>query len=112
MPIKIIDNKKILLTEQEWQMYQNICKAYDKPPSQRGKDLFIDLFETDDDGIILFLKPPQRQTSWEIMFYLMAIMQHQHLRLMYKNIDEKFAELNKKLDEKLAAFEEKLTKKD
>jgi hypothetical protein len=112
MSIHIIDNKKIDCTNDEWKMYQEICSAYDMPPTRKGKDLFIDLFESDDNGIILFLKPPRRQTSYEVIFYLMCLMQNQHLRLMYKVIDDKFAELNKKLDDKLKEIEDKSEQKD
>ncbi len=57
--IKIIDSKRVDMTHDEYQMYQNICESYDNPPSQKGKDLFIDLFETDENGLILFVKPPR-----------------------------------------------------
>lgn len=98
MTFRIIDNKKIDLTDDEWNMYHKIVAAYTKPPYQKGEDYFIDLFETDEDGIILFLKPPsQRQTSMEIFLFLMSIMQHQHIRVMYKRVDE----LCKKMEEKL-----------
>ena len=53
----IIDNKKVALTQNEWDMYQSICKSYDRQ-NFKGEDLFKDLFETDDNGIIIFLKPP------------------------------------------------------
>lgn len=94
--IRIIDNKKIDLTNDEWTMYEKIVKSYSNPPN-RGEDLFIDLFETDDEGIIMFLKPPnKRQTSFEVFLFLMAIMQHQHLRLMHKQVDDACAQMKEK----------------
>lgn len=91
--IQIIDNKKVEMTPDEHQMYQRIVKSYTNL-TNKGEDLFIDLFETDDDGIIIFLKPPsKRQTSFEIFLFLMALMQHQHLRIMRKQVDDAIAEV-------------------
>lgn len=99
---RIVDNKKIDLTDQEWQTYLDICKSYDQPPSIQGKDLFCDLFETDDNGIIIFLKPPTRQTSFEVIFFLTNIMHHQHLRSMHKQVDD----VCKKLEDELKKLKE------
>lgn len=99
MPLKIIDNKPVDLTDIEWQMYQDLCASYDNPPHQRGKDLFADLFETDEEGNILFLKPPKRQTSFEIMFFIMSILQAQQLRRAQNRIDTLCAKVEAKLDE-------------
>jgi hypothetical protein len=100
--IKIIDNKKIELSNDEWAMYERIVLSYTKPPYQKGEDFFIDLFETDDDGLIIFLKPPtQRQISLEIFLFLMCVMQHQHLRNMYKHIENLSKQLNEKIDSDL-----------
>lgn len=105
MSVRIIDNKKVDVTEEEWRMYENICRSYDQPPAQKGKDLFIDLFESDDNGIIIYLKPPHnRLCSFEVFLFLMSLMEHQHLRAVYKSVDAKFAELTKKMDEKFAEF--------
>lgn len=91
--IQIIDNKKVEMTPDEHQMYQKIVKSY-TTTSNKGEDLFMDLFETDPDGIIIFLKPPsKRQTSFEIFMFLMALMQHQHLRIMRRQVDEMHAEI-------------------
>lgn len=84
----IIDNKKIDLTTDEWDMYENICRSYDRP-NFKGEELFKDLFETDDNGIIIFLKPPSiRFTSMEVYLFLMSLFQYQHLRLMHKQVDD------------------------
>ena len=99
MTIHIIDNKKVDLTDQEWEMYGSICISYDNPPSVRGKDLFADLFETDESGIILFLKPPRRQTSFEIFFFLMSIMEAQHLRMFAQQIKDACTRVDEKLNE-------------
>ena len=103
MSIRIIDKKKIELTEDEWNMYQKIVAAYSRPPYQKGEDFFIDLFETDNDGIIIFLKPPsQRQISLEIFLFMMSVMQHQHLRLVHKQVDDLCKRIEDKLNEKVS----------
>lgn len=102
--MKVIDNKKIDLTEDEWNMYIKIVKSY-TTITNKGEDLFTDLFETDDNGIIVYLKPPsKRQTSFEVFLFLMSIMAHQHLRLMHKEVGDicsQMKEKMKELDEKL-----------
>lgn len=97
--MRAIDNKKIDLTEDEWDMYLKITKSY-TTPTNKGEDLFIDLFETDEDGIIVFLKPPsKRQTSFEVFLFLMSVMQHQHLRLMHKQVDDICDQFRSKIKE-------------
>lgn len=98
--MRIIDNKKVDMTNDEWAMYEKIVKSY-TTMTNRGEDLFIDLFETDDNGIIMFLKPPsKRQTSFEVFLFLMSLMQHQHLRLMQKQVDDLCAQVREKLKDK------------
>lgn len=103
MAIRVVDNKRLDMTDDEWAMYQKIVKSYTSL-TNKGEDLFQDLFETNDSGIIIFLKPPsKRQTSFEVFLFLMALFQHQHLRLMYKSIDDMRDQFNakmKELDEK------------
>jgi hypothetical protein len=91
--IQIIDNKKVEMSADEHQLYLRIVQSYTNL-TNKGEDLFIDLFETDDNGIIVFLKPPsKRQTSFEVFLFLMALMQHQHMRIMRRQVDEALAEL-------------------
>ena len=110
MPLFIIDNKKINLTTDEYTSYLNLVKSY-TTATNKGEDLFIDLFETDDNGIILFLKPPsKRQISFEIFLFLMAIFQHQHVRVLYSQVDDICCQMKNKmaeLDKKLAILESK-----
>jgi len=102
MSLGIIDNKKIDLTSDEWSMYNQIVVSYTKEPYQKGDDFFIDLFETDEDGIIIFLKPPsQRQISLEIYLFMMSVMQHQHIRKMYNQIEVLSKQLSLKIENEL-----------
>lgn len=77
--LRLIDHKRIDLTESEWRLYQEICRSYDTPKF-KGEDLFKDLFETDKNGVIIFLKPPTKTyTSMEVYMFLVNVMVHQHL---------------------------------
>lgn len=97
MGLYIIDNKKINLTEDEYDMYQKICKSY-TTNFYKGSDLFKDLFETDDNGVIIFLRPPSKQqTSFEVFMFLMAIQQQQHIRVMYGQLDDFINQIKEKL---------------
>ena len=83
----IIDLKPVLMSDDEWKLYTDICASYDNPPSQNGKDLFRNLFEVNGDGIIVMLKPPKHQTSFEIIFFISNLMMQQHIRLMQQRVD-------------------------
>ena len=110
--LRIIDNKKVDLTDAEYKLYQDICKSYDSA-HVNGRDLFIDLFETDQNGIIVFLRPPKSKfSSMEVYMFLVGVMIHQHLGVACdhvdklatrmdekeKDLDKKMSELNKMLD--------------
>ena len=104
MPLFVIDNKKVDLTSDEWNMYQKIVKSYTSA-TNKGEDLFIDLFETDDNGIIMFLRPPsKRQTSFEVFLFLISIQQQQHIRIMYAQV----ADVCKQMKDKIREVDEKL----
>lgn len=93
----IIDNKKIDMTQEEYDTYRQICRSYDRN-NFKGEDLFKDLFETDDDGIIVFLKPPSKQyTSMEVYMFIIGIMHMQHIRILYKKVDEFILDAKNKL---------------
>ena len=123
MTLRIIDNKRISLTDAEWNLYLEMCKRYDSA-HRKGKDLFIDLFETDKSGIIIFLKPPTRKYScMEVFMFLVGIMVHQYLgtacdavdlltqRMLEKEIahDERMAQREAVLDKKLKEVEQLLS---
>jgi len=111
MAIFIIDNKKINLTQDEWELYQNIVKSY-TTSTNKGEDLFIDLFESNDDGIIIFLKPPsKRQISFEIFLFLISVFSHQHIRVVHSEVFDICNQMNEKLkeiDEKMKILDQKI----
>lgn len=96
--IKIIDNKKIRMTNDEWEYYQLICRSYDRP-AFKGEELFKNLFESDDNGIITFLKPPTTQyTSIEVFLFIVAIHTQQHMRIMYEQLHNFMSEIRNNLN--------------
>lgn len=98
--IRIIDNKKVDMSNDELNMYQNIVQSY-TTSTNKGEDLFIDLFESDENGIIIMLKPPsKRHTSLEVFLFLMSLMQQQHLRVLYSRVDDVCAQMKKQMESK------------
>lgn len=114
MTIHVIDNKRVEVTDAEWAMYEKIVKAY-TTATNKGEDLFIDLFETDDRGVIIFLKPPSKhRTSLEVFLFLMCLFQHQHLRLMHNEVSsvcDQMKEKMREMDEKLQKLSDGETNK-
>jgi hypothetical protein len=85
--IRIIDHKKVDLTNDEWKMYQSICRSYDRP-NFKGEDLFIDHFQSNGEGVIVFVTPPDgKHTSLEVFCFLISLMVNQHLRLVHQQTD-------------------------
>jgi len=106
MIYKVIDNKKVEMTHDEALMYDKIVRSYTNL-TNKGEDMFIDLFEVNADGIIMFLKPPsKRHSSFEVFLFLMCLQQQQHIRLMYKQV----ADMASQLKEKISEIDEKLKK--
>lgn len=99
MPIKIVDNKKIEMTEDEWDYYKGICRSYDRV-NFKGEELFRELFETDDNGIIVFIRPPAKATSMEVYLFICSMFEHQHIRLIHKQVDDLCKELKEKYGSK------------
>ena len=97
--IRVVDNKKLDMTNDEYAMYNKIAASYNTL-TNKGEDLFIDLFEVDDNGIILFLRPPsKRQTSFEVFLFLMSLQTHQHLRLMHNEVTDVCNQMKNKIKE-------------
>lgn len=108
--IRIVHNKKLSMTDQEWEAYSNICRAYDRP-NFKGDDLFIDLFDTDKHGNITFIKSPSRQTSMEVFLFVCALYTHQGRRILEVKEEQRLEELSRKFEERLDALEAKFETK-
>lgn len=96
--LRLINHKRIDLTQEEFDLYEKLCKTYSRDNFD-GKDLFVDLFETDNDGMIIFLRPPSSTFSMEIVIFLQNIMTHQHLRKIYKEFDDSMQEIRSLLND-------------
>ena len=126
----IVDSKFVEFTPDEFEMYNNICASYDRP-NFKGKELFVDHFESDENGIILFVKPPSKKySSLEVYCFLVSVMNNQHLRVMHKQssamiedvkknfeaqaraMDDKFSMMQKQIDEKLNGQKETVVSKE
>jgi len=100
--IRIIDHKKVLMTPDEYSLYEEICKAYDRP-NFNGKDLFQDHFETNEAGIILFVKPPHKKySSMEVFTFLVSLQVNQQLRLAQDQVFSLVKEAEERLKETLS----------
>jgi hypothetical protein len=113
--IRIVNNKKVEMTNDEFAEFKAICLNYERK-NYKGEEIFSGKFETNDDGMIVFIKSYHGNTpmSFEGMFFLMNLSQNQWLRamttLINDNINRNEALLNEKiqeLDMKLAQLENK-----
>lgn len=96
--IRIVDNKKVDMTADEFTLYQEICKSYDRNNS-KGSDLFHNLFESDDNGTIIFVKPPStRHTSMEVFLFVVILTHQQQLRRQQEQVDNLCKELREKVE--------------
>jgi len=102
---RIIDNKKVAMTNEEFTFYEEICKGYDRP-NFKGKDLFQDHFEVNNDGIILFVKPPQKKySSMEVFTFLLSLMVNQQLRISQDQVHTLVEEIKQKATEQFAEID-------
>jgi len=86
--IKIIHNTKVSMTDREYEDYESISRSYDRA-NFKGEDLFKGLFNTDDNGNIIYIGIPSGvQTSMEIFFFVCALYEHQKMRQWEERINE------------------------
>lgn len=92
--IKAIANKKLDLTNDEYQYYLEL-------ESNFGKEAFHDLFKTDDVGHIVAITPsPSQPTAMLLIFFLLNVMHNQKLRKLDVSISKIDA-----LESRIAALE-------
>ncbi|MFZ4795879.1 MAG: hypothetical protein ACOYMA_00200 [Bacteroidia bacterium] len=98
---RVIDNKKVDMTNEEYNDYIRICKSYDRPHF-KGEELFKDLFETNETGKIIYIKSlNNRQFTFEVIFFIMNLMQNQWLRVMTETVADFMKVSSKRIDEKI-----------
>jgi septal ring factor EnvC (AmiA/AmiB activator) len=87
------------MTPDEYKYFEEICQGYDRPNFQ-GKDLFQDHFESNDSGIIVFVKPPHKKySSMEVFTFLISVQVNQQLRLAREQVEALVKEAENKLRE-------------
>ncbi len=100
--------KKVLLTDDEYNEYQLICKRY-----TQGEELFRNVFEVDDHGRIIYIKAvSDKPMSFEVIHFLQNLQLNQFLRYSVSLVENKVAELDAKLLEltnKIALLDNKLS---
>lgn len=80
--IKAIANQKIDLSSEEYRYYQELEKVF-------GKDAFMNLFKTDEDGKIISVIPQSAApTAMVIIFFFLNVMYNQRLRKLDAWIDK------------------------
>jgi hypothetical protein len=88
--IKAIANQKLNLTKEEFEYYLELEKSF-------GKEAFVGLFVTDQDGDIISVTPPANQpTAMILIFFLLNLMYNQKLRKLDSWV-EKIAMLEAKV---------------
>lgn len=97
----VIDHKFISLTKDEWSYYQQLVQEF-SDHTKSGADYFIDIFDADDDGLILNLRLPMtKQIPWAIVVFMQNVVINQQLRSVHREIDTRFANLEDKIMSKL-----------
>ena len=108
---KPIAYKKVALTNDEYAEYTRIANSY-TVPHRNGEELFKGMFEVNDDGIITMIRAlGDKETSFEVLFFLMNLMQNQWLRVMADKVNAHIKISNDKLSEidaKLKLLDEKI----
>jgi len=103
-----IDYKKVKLTYDEKTEYERMVKSYTST-TQRGEELFRGMFEVNDDGIITMIRAlGEKRTSFEVVFFLLNIMQNQWLREMAIRLNEHISTSSKQIDDKLLELDKKI----
>ncbi|MHA2216333.1 MAG: hypothetical protein ACXACY_10365 [Candidatus Hodarchaeales archaeon] len=86
MSFRVIDYKKIDMTDLEYEYYQQIVEEF-SDGQYSGKEQFRDIFDVDGDGCIVSIRPPvKKQVAWAVIFFLQNLMINQRLRRMEEKI--------------------------
>ena len=84
MTIRIVDFKRLDMTDQEFEYYNQLVEAF-SDDSYSGKQQFHDMFDVDNDGCITMIRPPiGKEVGWAILVFLQNLMINQRLRRLEK----------------------------
>ena len=78
--IKAIAHQKVEMTDQEYQYYKELVSQF-TDDKNKGEEYFKELFESDEEGFITFIKP-NRPIPWAIVFFVQQLMITQRLRII------------------------------
>ena len=102
--IRAVGNKRLDLSDDEFDYYKNLIEHIDKKE-------FVGIFQTDDNGIITNVMPsPEKQTSLVAYFFLMNVSFNQRLRKLDSFLNNKefgYQSKIKSLEERLNILENK-----
>ena len=83
----IINFKSVEMNEEEHKYYEELVKSF-STPEKSGKNYFRDLFDVDEDGCIMFIRPPLKmEVPWAVLVFLQNLMINQRLRRMEKKVE-------------------------
>lgn len=86
--IRVIDHKAVDMTDEEFEYYNKIIEEFTYG-IHNGKEQFHDIFDVDDDGCILLIRPSlKKQVAWAAIMFLQNLMINQRLRRMETKIKE------------------------
>ena len=89
--IRAIGNKPLYLADHEFS-YANDLKL------EFGNDVFNGIFESDDNGIVLFISPsPSKNTPMAVIFFMLNVMMNQKL-MTIDSFSEKINEIARRVD--------------
>lgn len=78
--MKVIDYKKVDMTDEEHNYYKELVTQF-TDDTTKGTEYFKDLFDVDDDGFIMLIKPT-KSIPWAILFFIQQLMISQRLRII------------------------------
>ena len=101
--MKVIDYKKVDMTDAEFAYYQQLIKKFsDTDQKVDGNKYFKDTFETDENGYITLIKT-EKSIPWAVLFFIQQVMINQRMR-----VNDILVKENKKLISRLEELENKL----
>ena len=82
MSFRVIDHKSVDMTDEEFNYYNKLIEEFTYA-NYSGKDQFRDIFDVDQDGCIIMLRPPlKKEVGWAVILFLQNLMINQRLRRM------------------------------
>lgn len=96
--MKSIDYKKVNLSDEEFEYYNELVKQFAEPDhGLKGDECFKDLFETDVDGNIIIISP-KKTIPWVALHFVQQVQISQRLRMM-DGFNNKIKQLEKRIEQ-------------